>query len=582
MQDQVEEIKNRLSIVDVIEEYIPLKKAGHTLKTLCPFHQEKTPSFVVNPDIGIFKCFGCNESGDMFAFVMKKEHLTFKEALEKLARKAGVTLTKDVTQLRKIDRKESAYRLNKRVTDYYNRILMQESAKPAREYLHQRGFTDEMIQTAQLGLAPNAWDTLSKKLKQSPKQQELATELGLLQHKNDRHYDRFRGRIMFPIFNGQNAVVGFSGRSLDFLLNTEEQANSAKYMNSPQSVVFDKSSVLYGMNRAKESIIKEKSAILVEGNVDVLLLHQEGTLNALAPLGTSLTEQHLRIIKHWTENVILAFDGDDAGKKATLRALELLGSLDFSSWVVALPKNYDVAQWIQEGKTWKELEETKVEGPLFYILNTESQHDSRTVNGKKETLQQLIPYLSNFSSPVVTTHYLRIVAHRFDIPEETLHQAIKAEKRKKKNPKRPIQTVELNAKDDNQLEKLLVKILSENLDQLTPIQNKIDPDFIANPICHEIISIIKDRQSLQIKELIHSAPEEVRAIWQDFLLDERLDTRVEDEDVQAAIAQLLARVKEQHTNRLQRKIRQINNPEESSQLLQNMLELIKDSSNKKR
>ncbi len=291
-RNEIEQIKDRLNIVDVVGRYVTLKKAGTNLRALCPFHNEKTPSFMVNPELNIFKCFGCGESGDVFAFVQKIEGLEFGEALEQLAGQAGVALTNDIKapSTGKIKERELFTDLNSFVAGLYEYLLWQSPVgEPARAYLRERGIGEAIAKQFRLGYVPDRWDTVVKTLAEKGYTLSTAEKLGLVirSDRQDGYYDRFRDRLMFPIFDPQDKVVGFSGRTL------KKEFEGGKYINSPDSDIYHKGQILYAYNFAKHQARLSEELILVEGNLDVIQLHQAGEQNVVAPLGTALTSEQM-------------------------------------------------------------------------------------------------------------------------------------------------------------------------------------------------------------------------------------------------------------------------------------------------
>ena len=314
--DEIELIKEKINVVDLISEYLPLKKAGVNFKGSCPFHQEKTPSFMVSPERGIFHCFGCGVGGDIFKFLMEKEGIEFKEALEILAQKAGVTLKRSSAPDKAKDLNDRLYEANTKAMQFFNYLLTTHPlGKKALDYLHSRGIKDETIKEFQIGYALNSWETLTKFLKKRGFKTEELILSGLGVSSKRGCYDRFRGRVMFPLIDVRNRVIGFSGR----VLGKEEP----KYINTPQTPIFDKKRFLLGLNLTK-GIIKEKDeAIIVEGEMDMIMSYQEGIKNIVASKGTALTEDQVITLKKYTENISLCFDTDLAGDAASRRGIEI-------------------------------------------------------------------------------------------------------------------------------------------------------------------------------------------------------------------------------------------------------------------
>src|SRR3989339_70222 len=316
-------IKEKLDIVQTIQEYVPLKKAGIYYKAPCPFHREKTPSFMVNAEKQIWKCFGCSKGGDIFSFIQEMEGLDFPEALKLLADRAGVKIDSYRSEIDK-SQKNRILDINQKAASFFHHILTEmEGANGAREYLDKRGLTKETIEKWQIGFVPDQWDLLTKYfLKKGIGIDDLVVA-GLVIKKDvaragQGFYDRFRGRIMFPIWDVHGNVVGFTGRVL-----VETENSGGKYMNTPQTLVYDKSRVIYGLDKAKTEIKAQDQVVLVEGQMDVVACHQAGMKNVVASSGTALTLEQIKLLKRYSSNIAMAFDGDSAGVAAAKRGVNI-------------------------------------------------------------------------------------------------------------------------------------------------------------------------------------------------------------------------------------------------------------------
>ena len=322
-RDAVAEVRDRTEIVDLVSNYVQLKKTGRSYKGLCPFHQEKTPSFVVFPESGNFHCFGCGRGGDVFTFYMGVEHVEFREALQELAKRASIELVNAPSQPPEVDaHRNRLIELNELAAAYYANVLRNTPPGAAgRDLLAQRGVSAEIAERFGLGYAPDG-DALGRYLNQRGDDPELAAEAGLLSERDNGGYrDRFRNRLLFPIRTREGRVVGFGGRALGDAM--------PKYLNSPQSVIFDKSGLLFGLDLAQESIRREDQVVIVEGYMDAIAAHQFGYSNVVAAMGTAVTEQQIGLVKRLSRNIVLALDADAAGQGATVRSLEMLpGALD--------------------------------------------------------------------------------------------------------------------------------------------------------------------------------------------------------------------------------------------------------------
>ena len=420
----LEEIRARSSIVSLIGERIPLKKSGRNFKGLCPFHQEKSPSFMVSDDKQIFHCFGCGAGGDIFTFVMKIDGLDFPEALKDLARRAGVTLPKE-SQSQSPDadaewerRKQWSLKLNQLALEHFIKNLEDPQAgKKAGLYLEKRGIEKTTAKIHKLGAAKEGWDALTHAFAALKAPMKLAVELGLIREKeNGGYYDFFRDRLMFPIFDSKGAVVGFSGRTL----NAED---AAKYINSSDSILYHKSKTLFGFFWAKEAIRKQDEVILVEGNLDCLTLRQAGIENVAAPLGTALTAEHLKFLSRHTQNFIIAFDGDKAGSLAAIRALPLFLELKLVPKALRLPQGSDPDSFIRTSgiKEWEALKNRSK--TLFeYFLDETMANTPKGTQGVVQAWEKIAPILNRVESPVEKGIYKRQIAVKLGVEEKWLEE----------------------------------------------------------------------------------------------------------------------------------------------------------------
>ncbi len=392
-EDSVQLIKEVANIEEVIGEHVNLKKAGTNLKGLCPFHSEKTPSFVVNPDRHTYHCFGCGEGGDVFSFMMNYHRISFPEALQELARKYNITLEEQ--SLAPADRekallRENIFQVNSQAADTYHDFLLHSpKAGQARSYLSERGIPEQTIRDFMLGYAPDRWDFLCRKCSTREMSLSAAVDAGLVVTRaQGGHYDRFRDRILFPIYNLTGKIAGFGGRILG--------DGQPKYMNSPETAVFDKGSILFGLFKNREVIRQEKVCILVEGNFDLLSLVVHGLPHVAAPLGTALTAAHIRTLKGYADKVILLFDGDQAGLKAAVRAVPIFLSEQVTAEVVVLPDNHDPDTYVREkGKEGLVALLNQAQSlPEFVFEALVAQH-GLSLQGKNKIIQDLRPIIAS-------------------------------------------------------------------------------------------------------------------------------------------------------------------------------------------
>lgn len=420
MNDNVEEIKRRLNILDVVQSYVPLRKAGSTWKGLCPFHQEKSPSFTVNEERQIYKCFGCNEAGDVIDFVMKMEHLTFPEALQMLADRAGVILDKRKTPAQyaqEKDEKSRLYRINRLAADVFHKVLMEHPrAAAAREYLKSRGLQDQTLQDFRLGFALPA-----SRLEQSLLARFLQGRgYSQAELKRAGSPERYSNRLMFPLWDVLANPVGFTGRTLD-------PNDQPKYLNTPETPLFKKSRILYPLHRAKEAIKQANQAVLVEGQMDVLLAHQLGTHQVVATSGTALTSDHLEIIRRYTPRVVFAFDADAAGIEATRKAILLAYDLEMEPSVVQMPAGYkDLGELaLADPPAWTALLDKPL-AAFIWQLDTAKQTvpDAESAAGKKAVGKLLLPLLARMRDPIERAHWSQLLARKLSLSERVITEAL--------------------------------------------------------------------------------------------------------------------------------------------------------------
>jgi len=417
----IEEIKNRLDIVEVIGSYIKLQKAGANYKALCPFHSEKTPSFFVSPSRQIWHCFGCSRGGDIFRFVMEIEGVEFGDALRILAQRAGVELKPRSPQWQKFKtERQRLYEICELSTKFFEKQLAgSPNGKRAKAYLLKRGISEESIKKWRLGWAPNQWRALVDFLLSRGYKKGEIVRAGVAIEKENTVYDRFRGRIIFPIFDLNSQVIGFSGR--EFL----DLGQKAKYINTPNTLLYDKSRALYGLDKAKMEIRKRDYCILVEGNVDLIMASQAGDENTVATCGTALTPYQLRVLKRYSNNLLVAFDMDIAGEAATKRGIELAQSLGFDIRVVRLPYGKDPAEIILDNKKdWKAAIEGAVSIFDFYFDSAFGQADSQTPEGRKKILGILLPLIKRIPNKIEQSDWIQKLSKRLRAREEDIREEL--------------------------------------------------------------------------------------------------------------------------------------------------------------
>lgn len=419
-RELIDEILDRTDIVPLIESYLPLKRQGRNLVGLCPFHLEDTPSFSVSPDKQMYYCFGCQKGGNAISFIMEYEHLSFQEAVAKLAQRAGVTLPErelSQGQQRVYDAKRRLVQVNKATAAYYREQLKR--TRFALEYLKKRGVSEEIAERFALGYAADSWEDLRNFLyKKGFAEADMVSAGVVSKGESGKCFDRFRNRLMFPICDKKGDVIAFGGRVLDDSL--------PKYLNTPETVVFHKGQNLYGLHLAFPNIRKEEEAILMEGNVDVLTAHQNGVDNAVAPLGTAFTEEHAKILKRYCNRVTVAFDGDGAGQRATNKALDILTQHGFRVYAMEIPAPHDPDDYLRSyGRMgWDRLKANSLSFMEFKIKTAMAKFDPATAEGKADILKELGPSLFALKNIVEQSEYIREISEKLDISEDLLRMDI--------------------------------------------------------------------------------------------------------------------------------------------------------------
>jgi DNA primase len=425
----LDQVRQANDIVEVINGYFPLKRRGANFLALCPFHKEKTPSFNVHPGKQIYHCFGCGAGGDVFGFVMKYENLPFMDAVRRLAERGGVHL--EVTQAPGTptrDEKDALFKLHEAVTLFFHHnLLTEKSAEPGRAYLKKRQIPVEVIKRWRLGYAPDAWDGLIQWARGKGFKLGLLADAGLVvpREGSDGFYDRFRGRMMIPIADDQGRVVAFSGRILT------DAKDQPKYVNSPETAIFQKGRILFALDRARQAIQDAQHVIVCEGQLDTIACHEAGFSNVVAPQGTAFTEQHARMLKRFTDEVVLMFDGDEAGQNAAVRNAEPLWELGVIVRVALLPGKHDPDSFLKEEGAEK-LRALLGGAPSFFdfLLDRLSrQHDARTDRGKRQIAEEMVPWLCRLRDPIQQARFAEMTAKRLGVREEAVRQAMRNSQR---------------------------------------------------------------------------------------------------------------------------------------------------------
>jgi DNA primase len=428
----IDEIKSRLNIVDIIGKVVTLKKAGRNFKGLCPFHSEKTPSFVVSADRQIFHCFGCGKGGTIFDFFMEYHHVDFAEALEDLATLAGVKLTRRAGDPKESSLKQKLLEVNHLASEYYHYVLTSHAlGEKGKLYLKNRGISDKSIKTFGLGYSPNSWDALYKFLRKKGYDDEILEKAGLIirsskayDQRSSSYYDRFRGRIMFTLKDHRGHVVGFAGRVLD------PEVKEAKYINTSETPVYSKSNILYGLDVTKDAIQKINEAVVMEGELDVISSFQEGISNVVAIKGTALTEGHVRLLRRFTDRLAFALDGDMAGDAASRRGIEIADSMGMDMRVVTIPLGKDPDEAARENAgLFKKAIKDAVSVYDYFLTSALARFDVSTAYGKKKIAEELVPVITKIDNPVIQNHYVKKLASAISSSEQAIAESMRRAQR---------------------------------------------------------------------------------------------------------------------------------------------------------
>jgi DNA primase len=387
-QSTIEQIRAASDIVDIIGNYFPLKRAGGNFVALCPFHTEKTPSFNVNAQRQIYHCFGCHAGGDVFKFIQEHEHVDFMEAVRRLAERAGIVLEfeNNPEADRKRRQKDLLLKAHEQLAQHWHALLLNDAAgEPAREYLTARGISEAAVKEFRLGFAPLAWEDTVNWAKSKKIDLALMEAAGLVASKDGRHYGRFRARLMFPIHDEQGRVIGFSGRVL------EAEAKAAKYVNSPETILFHKSKVFYGLDKARREILSGDCALICEGQLDTIACHMAGIRHTVAPQGTALTADHARLLKRYDCEVVLCFDSDVAGQNAAVRSFDALLEAELPVRVMTVPAPHDPDSFIREkgAEAFRELMDNAPGYFEFYLTHLLAENDAQSDQGRQAIIRAM-------------------------------------------------------------------------------------------------------------------------------------------------------------------------------------------------
>lgn len=489
----IDKVRENADIVEIASGYINLKKAGRNYKALCPFHVEKTPSFIVNPDKQIFHCFGCGVGGNVFSLIMKMENITFVESVKLLAQKMGVTIASSEGESLEAKEKDEIYRLNEEAAELYHRCLIRETEKGAHDYLHSRKLNDETIKKFKIGYAPGGKFLVQELLKEKFRI-DLLRKAGLTSFRESggEPQDYFRNRITFPIFNLQNRITGFGARVLD--------DTQPKYLNTPDTPVFNKGRTLYGLNFTREGVRKKEELIIVEGYLDFLTLYQNGIDNAIASLGTALTEGQISVLRRYTEKVVVCYDADAAGEEATVRGLDLLIEKELEPRIVVLPSG-DPDSFVREKGPKVFLKKIEEALPLidYHFYRLFSRHDLKSTEGKVKICAGLFPMLAKIKNVVQRGIYLKRLAEELGLDEKIIYaefervsREVNRESRQKKGEGTATIRTDSFGAGKNQAEAVLIKLMLRDGNVISRVKKDLEPGDFKNHDYQKILTVIFD------------------------------------------------------------------------------------------
>lgn len=485
----LDQVRHANDVVDVISTYFPLKRAGANFRALCPFHKEKTPSFNVSPSKQIWHCFGCGKGGDVFKFVMEYESLDFITVVQRLAERGGIRLElEERPGAPSRDEKEQLLQLHERVTEFFHVNLLQDpAAEIARAYTRQRAMGDATLKRWRLGYSPDGWDGLIQWARAQKFPAGLLATAGLVvrSESGDRVYDRFRGRLMFPVRDDQGRVIGFSGRILT------DAKDQPKYVNSPETPLFHKGRILFAFDKAKRAILDDKYAVICEGQIDTISCHEAGLSNVVAPQGTALTDDHARLLKRYTDEVVLMFDADTAGQNAAVRNAEPLWNSGFAIRVALLPVGHDPDSYLKEHglDALRQILE-RAAGFFDFLLDRLSRdHDPRSERGKLRIAQGMVEWLCRLRDPILEASFTQKTAARLGVREEVIRQVMQQHRQRDKF-REPVEeeteTAELPPAAAP-AEEMLLRLILHDERILKSLHARLDQKWLSGALAGELV-----------------------------------------------------------------------------------------------
>lgn len=528
--DEIEEIKKRIDIVDFIGSYIPLKKAGRNFRANCPFHQEKSPSFIVSADRQIWHCFGsCHEGGDAITFFMKWESISFAEALRELARQTGVQLHKHEAGDDTANKRERMYAINQLAAKYYHYVLMQtKQGARAKEYLLKtRGVHEKVAETYEIGYSPDSWDSLKTFLmKKGYGEDELETVGLISRSKSGRTFDRFRARLMFPILDTRGNHIGFSGRIIEGVAEGHE---TAKYVNTQETPIYHKRESLFGIFQAKDAIKKEGWALLVEGEFDVILPHQHDVNNVVAVKGSAITNEQLQLIRRYASKLVFAMDADASGVDAIKRGLNEAEALDMEVAVVQLSGGKDPDEAVRTDTiAFKKALAHPLAVYDFLFEQLLLENESSGAYGKKHVIDGIVEHLNGIQNPIIQSHYVRLFSKRLEVDEDSIKRAMRMAYTKKKKrtfgaSAKPT-LVEASTRDQIVQRSLLSMVIQKRMDMdgLTLVFEQLQPECFENGAYQKLFAYLRTHQAELIPEsdvdITQGMPAELLGLYNELYL----------------------------------------------------------------
>lgn len=573
MQNQVEEIKKKLNIVNIISRYLAVKKRGRHHLACCPFHEEKTPSFTISEELQIFKCFGCGKSGDVFTFLEEYEHIDFREALEQLAKEAGVVLIKSENASLEENHRKRLIDLNNQIAEFYHYILTKHQlGNTALQYVLKRGITLSTLKKFKIGFAPkNSQLIVNFLLKKGYKKQELIAVGNFAENKYGGAglYDRFQDRLIFPLADYRDRILGFSGR----VLPSSTNSNSAKYINSPETEIYHKSEMLFGFNLAKESVKKNNSVIITEGEFDMISPFQKGIENIVAIKGTAFTQEQLELLKRYTDNLILALDSDFAGNTAAKKSIELAESLGFDIKVLSLGEKYkdpDEAVTADFEFFKKQLQNTL---PVwdFIVRSAVKKYGTDTDKNIKNIIADVLPFLVKITNSAIKSEYFRKLSFQIGSTEDSIYQeslkytAGAESSANTRNPEIKKESVsDIFSPNDSQEEYLLVLIFGAKKPVLLSQKLKKHFEIFQKPVFKLIIDKLVGSKKFIPQKFQEKLPAEICPIFQTIYLKAsslEIEPRHRSLEIQKTIAKIKTFLIKEKMKNLSLKIAQLEDEE---------------------